>query len=161
MNWLWSYLFSTHKKDYQSWTLYRELWWLQKRAVSLGFANWQTSLQSVPDFLSGQECLFSLLFLKKTMNFHEIWTSEICMYIYILVMSPSRAGSSHSSSWRILSSARLVTFSFQLKNKKIAENELKFRFLFDFHFFLSEDCFMWINYRNSTIKTPFMLPKFR
>ena len=35
---------------------------------------------------------------------------------YFIVMCPSRAGLSHSSSWRIFSSAWLVTFSFQLRN---------------------------------------------
>ena len=38
---------------------------------------------------------------------------------YYLVMSPSRAG----SSWRIFSSARLVTFSPSARNQKSAQNE--------------------------------------
>ena len=45
-----------------------------------------------------------------------------------LVMSPSRAGSSHGSSWRIFSSARLVTFSLQLRIENWLKNELKFQF---------------------------------
>ena len=49
---------------------------------------------------------------------------------YILVMSPSRAGSSHSSSWRIFSSARLCLwpFSLQLGIENWLKNELKFQF---------------------------------
>jgi len=38
-------------------------------------------------------------------------------------MSPSRAGSSHSSSWRFFSSARLVTFFHLARNEKLGENE--------------------------------------
>ena len=49
---------------------------------------------------------------------------------YLLVMSPSRAGSSHSSSWRIFSSARLVTFFHSARNRKLAENEPRFWFCF-------------------------------
>ena len=49
---------------------------------------------------------------------------------YLIVMTPSRAGSSHSSSWRIFSSARLGSwpFSLQLRCKigqKRAENRPK------------------------------------
>ena len=49
---------------------------------------------------------------------------------YILVMSPSRAGSSHSSIWRIFSLARLVTFFHSAWNRKLAKNEPKFWFRF-------------------------------
>ena len=49
---------------------------------------------------------------------------------YLLVMSPSRAG----SSWRIFSSARLVTFSVQLE-KKISAQKSENRHLFHSDFF--------------------------
>ena len=48
-------------------------------------------------------------------------------------MSSSQAGSSHSSSWRIFSSARLVTFSLQLEKKNQLENWIFFS-LFPLHF---------------------------
>ena len=56
-------------------------------------------------------------------------------YRYLVVMSPSRADSSHSSSWRIFSSARLGSWPFWLQlgsenwpktSQKSAENEPKF-----------------------------------
>ena len=47
-------------------------------------------------------------------------TKDCSMYkSQYLVMSPSRAGSSHSSSWKIFSFAWLMTFSVQLENQKI------------------------------------------
>ena len=50
------------------------------------------------------------------------WGFSLSSWAYILVMSPSRAGSSHSSSWTIFSSARLVTFFVQLEEKFQLEN---------------------------------------
>ena len=44
-------------------------------------------------------------------------------------MSPSRAGSSHSSSWRIFSSARLVTFFSQLETKNWPKTSRSFDFV--------------------------------
>ena len=44
------------------------------------------------------------------------------IFTYILMMSPSRTGSSQSSSWRIFSSARLVAISLQLGKKFQLEN---------------------------------------
>ena len=49
----------------------------------------------------------------------QVTTAIYTIYICSLVMSPSRAGSSQGSSWAIFSSARLVTFSFQLRNFSI------------------------------------------
>ena len=49
----------------------------------------------------------------------------------IVVMSPSRAGSSQNLSWRIFSSARLVTFFPWARNQKSAKNEPIF-FFFNF-----------------------------
>ena len=62
----------------------------------------------------------------------------------LVVMSPSRAGSSHSSSWRIFSSAGLVTFftSARMQNRpktsqKSAENEPKFDSQLKAYFFIN------------------------
>ena len=63
--------------------------------------------------------------------FHcSLYCRAVSVTDYLLVMSPSRAGSSHSSSWRIFSSARLVTFFPSARNRKSAENEPNFLFLF-------------------------------
>ena len=51
---------------------------------------------------------------------------------YLIVMSPSKAGSSYSSSWRIFSSARLVALSIQLKIKNQPKTSRNFDFDFDF-----------------------------
>ena len=57
-----------------------------------------------------------------TAQWYIIWVSKIQIYImkikatYLIVMSPSRAGSSQSSSWRIFSSARDL-FPFSSKSK--------------------------------------------
>ena len=75
-------------------------------------------------------------------------------FIYSLVMSSSQAGSSQSSSWRIFSSARLVTFYLLLENWKTAETSRNFnvsqiRFFFDFFFFphaFSEELVLWSVY---------------
>ena len=68
-------------------------------------------------------------------------------------MSPSQAGSSHSSSWRIFSSARLVTFSLQLGIENWLKNELKFQFsvedLFSIIFYKKN----WLNYASKSLKT--------
>ena len=49
--------------------------------------------------------------------------------VEILVMSPSKAGSSHSSSWRFFSSVRLVTFSTSARNWKLSKNKPRFFFM--------------------------------
>ena len=59
--------------------------------------------------------------------------ASACSYLDSLVMSPSRAGSSHSSRWRIFSSARLVTFFIQLE----IENWPKMSRTFDFFFMIN------------------------
>ena len=58
------------------------------------------------------------------------------------MISPCRAGSSHSSIWRIFSSARLVTFFIQLEEKISARKSqighflpLRFFSLFPLHFY--------------------------
>ena len=52
---------------------------------------------------------------------YNIWRS--------VVMSPSRAGSSHSWSWRIFSLAQLVPFFSSARNKKIGWKRAKISFL--------------------------------
>ena len=73
-------------------------------------------------------------------------------------MSPSRAGLSHSSSWRIFSSVRLVTFFTSAWNWKLAKNELKFTFIINLFW-------KWLicvsKSYHSTLKTPFVLHKFK
>ena len=65
----------------------------------------------------------------------------------ILVMSPSRAGSNHSSSWRIFSSARLVTFFASARMQKLAKNEPKIGRKWAKIQFSVEDLFL-INFHN-------------
>ena len=74
------------------------------------------------------------------------------------MMSPSRAGSSHSSSWRIFSSARLVTFFTSARNWKLAKNELKFNFFKKLVLKMTK--YVPKSYI-STLKTPFVLHKFK
>ena len=49
----------------------------------------------------------------------------------VIVMSPSQAGSSHSSSWKIFISARLMTFFHSARNQKLAETSRNFDFDLD------------------------------
>ena len=59
------------------------------------------------------------------------WVMELETWgMKLVVMSPSRAGLSHSSSWRIFSLARLGSwpFSLQLGIENWLKNELKFQF---------------------------------
>ena len=68
--------------------------------------------------------------LCKRFNFVTQFLVKINDIPYFLVMSPSRAGSSHSSSWRIFSSARLVTFLLSARKRKMAETSRNFNFRF-------------------------------
>ena len=52
--------------------------------------------------------------------------SQLLGMYYVVVMSPSQAG----SSWRIFSSAQLMTFFHSARNQKLAKNELKFFWYF-------------------------------
>ena len=77
-------------------------------------------------------------------------------------MSPSRAGSSHSSSWRVFSSARDL-FHFSSKWKS-AKNEPKIGWKWakiQFLFFIKNLYWKWLNYAaqlyNSALKKPHLL----
>ena len=69
-----------------------------------------------------------------TKSYKKIGKCDFVMLLkcsgYLVVMSPSKAGSSWSSSWRIFSSARLVSFFPSARNRKSAENEPKLSFFF-------------------------------
>ena len=69
-------------------------------------------------------------------------------------MSPSRAGSSRSSNWRIFSLAWLVTYFASARNQKTAKNKLNFQFPVGDLFLI----WKWINYAaksyHTTLKTP-------
>ena len=82
---------------------------LQEKTLS---QNWPLNSNSSGDFIH----VYKSLTWKR--NFEDI-DIYICKYVhtYILVMSPSRAGSSHSSSWRIFSSARLGSWPFHFSSK--------------------------------------------
>ena len=71
--------------------------------------------------------------LCKRFNFVTQFLVKINDIPYFLVMSPSRAGSSHSSSWRIFSSARLVTFLLSARIQKMAKTSRNFDFRFFNH----------------------------
>ena len=68
-------------------------------------------------------------------------------------MSPSRAGLSHSSSWKIFSSARLVTFFHSARNRKMAKTSWNFNNF-------ESNWFMYLNYSFFTPKIPILLNKF-
>jgi hypothetical protein len=86
---------------------------------------------------------------------------------YFVVMSSSRAGSSHSSSWGIFSSARLVTFFTSARKRKLAKNEPKIGRKWAkirFSVFIINLYWKWLNYAaklhnsyNSTLKTLYLL----
>jgi hypothetical protein len=95
------------------------------------------SLISKPwNFLPSTNNSLSVLTLYWTLVYCSMTNFKLCSML--LVMSPSRAGSSHSSSWRIFSSARLVTFFHSAWNQKSAENEPKFWFRFFFNNYFSK-----------------------
>ena len=109
-------------------------------------------------------CLYSTsLVIMRISDIRMISQSEN-YHAQILVMSPSRAGSSHSSSWRIFGSARLVTFFTSARNQKLAQNEPKFDFELKTYFWIF--CVInlywkWLNYAARSTKLTFYANKFR
>ena len=75
---------------------------------------------------------------------------------WVLVMSPSRAGSSHSSSWRIFSSPQLGSwpFSLELGIGKWLKNELKFQLSVEDIFSIIKMTKLCIWIRSFTFKKP-------
>ena len=76
-------------------------------------------------------------------------------YMYLVVMSPSRAGSSHTSSWRIFSSARdLFDYSSELKIDWKTSWNFNFQlktYLFIIFFIKLTKLWIWIKF--SPLKT--------
>ena len=83
--------------------------------IELDFNSWYRQIYMASKTLLG--CISQLM----------LFMNELCS-MYLVVMSPSRAGSSHSSSWRIFSSARLMTFFISLENRQ--KTSWKFDFFF-------------------------------
>ena len=76
--------------------------------------------------------------LKNTaISFEYSWfLSKDFASIYLLVMSPSRAGSSQSLSWGSFSSTRRMTFFSSARNQELAENEPNFDSQLFWYFFI-------------------------
>ena len=102
-----------------SWNFVR----FQEIFFSKRFWNFQLSILKNKNVLSLKKAVSCQYQNEKTLFTDPIFSES---FAYALVMSLSQTGSSHSSSWRIFSSARLVTFFTLAWNWKLAKYALKF-----------------------------------
>ena len=111
----------------------------------------QTTFIRVLDYLNTNDYLNTILEVKSH------W-----QYFYLVISDE------FEPSWRLFSSARLVAFLTSARNQKLAKNELKFDSQLKTYFWLIFIINLYwkrLNYAaksyNSTLKTPFVLIKFR
>ena len=113
-------------------------------------------------FYSNPPCQIAIRVKLEWLEYKENKTRLVEVKEQIVLISPSRAGSCHSSSWLVpqlelndfqLGSAQLVTFFPSARNRKSATNEPKFLSFFKFSF-------MQLNHSFQLLNKPFILYKF-
>ena len=117
-----------------------------KQALSMCISNWIILDNTKKAATIHQNFLLSRVSMTHLGRLGSRIINGFC-HGYLLVMSPSRAGSSHSSSWTIFRSAWLGSWPFLFSSKKkfLLENQKIGSFsLFPQHFY-SFVCFFMVN----------------